>query len=216
MKTLVLSDIHIGDPRVKRGKGIIKLLEDQSFDRVILNGDIIDLWFCKIRDIKNHPVVKKIDEISRIKDVIWLSGNHDWNTKNIKNLWPDVYKLDHFKISEDGKNIFIIHGNQVYFLKNKSWFSKIMSKINIWFWKIFKCDLQLKLQKTCCYKYKITSARQKILKKYGKGVDSILMGHTHLVGWENLNGVHLTDAGSAVFTRTYATIENGYVYLRKL
>jgi predicted phosphodiesterase len=215
MKTLVLSDIHIGDPRVKRGKGIIKLLENPAYNRIILNGDIIDLWFCNIGEIKNHPVVKKIDEISKIKEIIWLSGNHDWNTKKI-NLWADVRKADSFRITENKQRVLILHGNQVYCRKNRSFFNKIMSKLNIWFWKIFNYDLQKRLQKCCYYKHKIKTVRQKIIKKYGKDIDKILIGHTHLVGWEELNGTHLTDAGSTVFTRTYAKIEGGHVYLRKL
>jgi predicted phosphodiesterase len=216
MKTLILSDIHIGDPRVKRGKGIIELLESPLYDRIILNGDIIDLWSCKVKDIKDHPVIKKIDEVSEIKSVIWLSGNHDWDTKNIKNIWPKVHRLDSFRAIENEHRILVMHGNQVYCSENKSWYNKLLYKINIWLWKIFGCDLQKKLQEIYCYEHRVKSVRRKILKKYGKDVDYILIGHTHLVGWEELNGTYLVDAGSTIFTRTYATIENGHVHLKKL
>ena len=43
MKTLVLSDIHIGSKGCN-ANAVISLLKTETYDRLILVGDIIDGW----------------------------------------------------------------------------------------------------------------------------------------------------------------------------
>jgi predicted phosphodiesterase len=194
----------------------MKLLHDGDYDRLVLNGDIIELWLGDFDKIKRHPVARKIEEISEIKDVIWLFGNHDYNARKFRDFWPRVYKLDSFETNENGYRTLIMHGHQVYAFKNMSWFSKLMSRFNIWIERAFSVDFQRAGQKTCCYKKKVKRKRKKIIKRYGNGVDKIVIGHTHLVGCEKVGDCELLDIGSIVFTRTYATIDNGLVTLRRL
>jgi len=42
-KTIIASDIHIPSPDNK-GKEFLQRLKNQTFDQLILNGDIIDGW----------------------------------------------------------------------------------------------------------------------------------------------------------------------------
>ena len=46
MKTLIISDLHIGSKGCKTEE-ILELLKDESFERYILVGDIIDGWLFK-------------------------------------------------------------------------------------------------------------------------------------------------------------------------
>ena len=46
MKTLVISDVHIGSKGCQT-EAILELLKDESYERYILVGDIIDGWLFK-------------------------------------------------------------------------------------------------------------------------------------------------------------------------
>lgn len=79
MKTLIISDLHIGSKGC-RTQEIIELLKDDSFTRYILVGDIIDGWlFKKYKKFSyDHAnVIRKLLKISKNKEVIWIAGNHD-------------------------------------------------------------------------------------------------------------------------------------------
>lgn len=215
MKTLAITDTHIGDPRCHNNKNIRELIGLRDYDRLVLCGDIVDFWLADMEEIVQDPLFKLIEKISREKQVVWVIGNHDYNIckKEYSDILPNVLKTNIFEVVENNKNILFIHGHQVYRHENMSWFSKLMAKINVGLSKIFGCDLQRFGQKFCCYINKIMKVRYKILDKH-KNKDIIVMGHTHVVGHVAVAGSELFDIGSTAFTKTYAIIENGEVSIR--
>ena len=79
MKTLVMSDLHIGSKGCNT-KAIINLLKTVEYDRLILVGDIIDGWLFqryKKFSAEHNKVIRKLFKISKEKEIIWISGNHD-------------------------------------------------------------------------------------------------------------------------------------------
>ena len=79
MKTLVISDVHIGSKGC-RTEAILSLLENKSFDRYILVGDIIDGWlFKKYKKFtyEHTKVIRRLLKLSKNKKIIWIAGNHD-------------------------------------------------------------------------------------------------------------------------------------------
>lgn len=78
MKTLVISDIHIGSKGCQT-EAILNLLEEK-YDRYILVGDIIDGWlFKKYKKFSyNHTrVIRRLLKLSKSREIIWIAGNHD-------------------------------------------------------------------------------------------------------------------------------------------
>lgn len=79
MKTLVISDLHIGSKGCQTDK-ILKILEKKDYDRYILVGDIIDGWlFKKYKKFsyEHTRVIRKFLKLSKNKEIIWIAGNHD-------------------------------------------------------------------------------------------------------------------------------------------
>ena len=79
MKTLVISDLHIGSKGCKTDE-ILELLKDESYLRYILVGDIIDGWlFQKYKKFsyQHTRVIRRLLKLSKDKEIIWISGNHD-------------------------------------------------------------------------------------------------------------------------------------------
>ena len=79
MKTLIISDLHIGSKGCQT-EAILELLKNEIYDRYILVGDIIDGWlFKKYKKFsyQHTKVIRRLLKLSKNKEIIWISGNHD-------------------------------------------------------------------------------------------------------------------------------------------
>lgn len=115
-KTLILSDIHLGTKYCK-AKEVLDFLERCHFQKLILNGDIIDGWCLKRQGgwLESHShVLNKL--MSYIDDpsveVIFLKGNHDEMLDEV--LEFPVHKLNmidqHIHQTLNG-NYLVTHGD---------------------------------------------------------------------------------------------------------
>lgn len=213
MRTLVISDLHIGDPRCEDTSVVINTLKKEKYDQIVLNGDIVDLWLVKPDGLCNKPVIRLLAQIAKSKKVIWVLGNHDWEARG-QNIIPGALEVDSFQIT-DRKKVLCIHGHQVYEFQNMSWHSKQLFKINSWIWKLTGFDIQRFFNVGFLYEWVVKRRRKSVLERYGKTIDTIIIGHTHLVGYSSINKSQLYDIGSLAIRRTYAIVENGHVELRK-
>lgn len=111
MKTLVISDVHIGSKGCNV-EGVIRLIKETEFDRLILVGDIIDGWlFMKYKKFTSEHtnLIRKLLKVSKTKDVIWIAGNHD---EFLRTYLPvnigNIKVVDEF--SENG--VWFCHGDK--------------------------------------------------------------------------------------------------------
>lgn len=115
-RTIILSDVHLGtlDCKIEEVNHFLKYTHSE---KLILNGDIIDVWALKrrMRWTKPHTrfirkVLKKAEK--RDTEVIYLRGNHD---DILGSFLPIV--MDNFKIVEeyihqtDQGRFLILHGD---------------------------------------------------------------------------------------------------------
>lgn len=79
MKTLVISDVHIGSKGCQAEK-VLDLLKDETYQRYILVGDIIDGWLFKRYKKFSYDqtkVIRRLLKLSKNREIIWIAGNHD-------------------------------------------------------------------------------------------------------------------------------------------
>jgi UDP-2,3-diacylglucosamine pyrophosphatase LpxH len=81
VRTVILSDIHLGTPHSKADE-VTHFLKHVRCDRLILNGDIIDGWRLRRGDpwTKSHTrFVRRVLTMIQKRDteVVYLRGNHD-------------------------------------------------------------------------------------------------------------------------------------------
>jgi len=177
MRILVLSDIHIGDPRLHNEDDIVKLLDSVEYDRLVLNGDIVDTWLADF--FTQSPVIKKLRSIAKQKPVIWVRGNHD-NVSCHQTIIPGAKVKDMYLYNRKSPNpILFIHGHQVYKFMNMAPHQKILAKVNAFFYNLSGIDFQTWGRKVFLYKNVIVDKRIKVIKKYGYLSDNIVIGHTH-------------------------------------
>jgi len=228
MKTVVISDLHIGDPRHLEDQVVVNSsLKQLEFDRLILNGDIIDLWADSLDNIKTNELFITLCEIAQKKDVVWIIGNHDSDIRYFPDVLPGAKMCDFYTINGE-KKILILHGNHFYEHEDRSWYTRAMSKLNLLAWKVTRFlgrkwnypgfDFQTRIMRNELWYGRYAHQRRRyLLNRYSKYADIVIMGHTHLVGYCGGRGTILYDAGSTTKTRTYAEIsENCEVAIRKI
>jgi len=116
-RTLVLSDLHLGT-KDAQARELLDVLRGIRCDKLILNGDIIDLWSLQR---KNHwspahtAVIRRIMKMAE-KDgtkVVYLRGNHDDFIRRLIPLVLDRIELaeEHVHVAQDGRKYLCIHGD---------------------------------------------------------------------------------------------------------
>ena len=111
MKTLIISDLHIGSKGCKTEE-ILELLKDESYQRYILVGDIIDGWLFKRYKkftYEHAKVIRRLLKLSKDKEIIWISGNHDEFLRKYSPL-----ELGNIKVVDDYTEygVWFCHGDR--------------------------------------------------------------------------------------------------------
>ncbi len=115
-KTVVVSDVHLGS-KWSSAKEATKFLRENSCERLILNGDIIDGWAImrgsKEKWTREHTsFIKAILDISLDTEVIYVKGNHDDFLDRLVPISMANISLVNDYILECGeKRYFVLHGD---------------------------------------------------------------------------------------------------------
>jgi len=189
MKTLVISDIHLGSPLVDKKLEIMNLMKREEYDTIVLNGDIFDVWEEPFNDIlsTNFDFSILLHKLSKEKIVYFIMGNHDPHMIEIENLYPNIVVLRELLIDED---IIIVHGDEFDDLVTKySWFSKLIFIPNWICERLFHFNLKASFRE---FFYSVSNKKNKpyyselindieveASKHYKDRCRYLIMGHTH-------------------------------------
>ncbi len=110
----VISDVHLGTFGC-HAKHLLTYLNSIAPKKLILNGDIIDIWqFSKRYFPKSHlSVIKKImDMASDGVEVIYITGNHDEMLRKFSDTTiGNISIVDKIVLELDGKKAWFFHGD---------------------------------------------------------------------------------------------------------
>jgi len=120
-RTIIMSDLHLGARQSQTDK-IIKFLDENQADKLILNGDIIDGWALKGNGKWTKDCTKIFRRFMKMSEkdtkVIYIRGNHD---DFLKDFIP--FKLNNIRIVRkyvhmgmDGRTYFCFHGDVLDFV----------------------------------------------------------------------------------------------------
>ena len=116
-----MSDLHLGARQSQTDK-IIKFLDENQAEKLILNGDIIDGWALKGSGKWTKDCTKIFRKFMKMSEkdtkVIYIRGNHD---DFLKDFIP--FKLNNIRIVRkyvhmgmDGRTYFCFHGDVLDFV----------------------------------------------------------------------------------------------------
>lgn len=227
VKTLFISDIHLGNHKSQAGK-LLEVLKDYDYENLVIVGDFIDLTSLKKKfywNINHSTVIQKVLRLSRkgVK-VTYILGNHDFYLRGLikdENInIGDITICDEmYYETSKGEKIYICHGDQfdgfirlhpfLYILGD--WAYEMSFKINKsynWFRKIVGLEYWSLSQ---YLKYKVKNAITFIndfkflsLKKLDEvDCNSIMIGHIHTPDIEKIGDKTYYNTGDFCETCSY-------------
>jgi UDP-2,3-diacylglucosamine pyrophosphatase LpxH len=129
VELVVISDVHLGTYGC-HAEELLRYLKTIKPKRLILNGDIIDIWqFSKRYWPKSHmQVVKHImGLLAKGTKITYLTGNHDEMLRKFKGFRIGSFQIANKKvISLQGKQAWIFHGDVFdVTMKYSKWLAKL-------------------------------------------------------------------------------------------
>ena len=129
VEIVVISDVHLGTYGC-HAKHLLTYLNSIEPKKLILNGDIIDIWqFSKHYFPKAHlKVIKKImDMAAEGIEVIYITGNHDEMLRKFSGTIIGKISIVDKKVLElDGKKAWFFHGDVFdVSIQNAKWLAKL-------------------------------------------------------------------------------------------
>lgn len=129
---VIISDIHLGTYGC-HAKELLRYLKSIKPKKIILNGDIIDIWnFKKQYWPKEHMQIIKYltKKIANDIPVIYITGNHDETLRKFSG-----FKMNNFTITNkllldlNGEKAWIFHGDVFdVTMKHSKWLAKLGGK----------------------------------------------------------------------------------------
>lgn len=114
VEVVVISDVHLGTFGC-RAKELYKYLKGIQPEKLILNGDIVDIWqFRKSYFPKSHlKVIKQIISMaSKGTEVHYLTGNHDEMLRKFSDAkFGNIYLEDKLLLELGDQKAWIFHGD---------------------------------------------------------------------------------------------------------
>ncbi|MFI3324352.1 MAG: UDP-2,3-diacylglucosamine diphosphatase [Rikenellaceae bacterium] len=115
-KTVVVSDVHLGS-KWSKATAATQFLQENSCERLILCGDIIDGWAImrgsKTKWKREHTdFVKAVLDISLDTHVIYIRGNHDdFLDRMVPLVFANIEVLNDYTLLSGNKCYFVLHGD---------------------------------------------------------------------------------------------------------
>lgn len=132
LDVVIISDVHLGTYGC-RAKELLRYLKSIDPKKIVLNGDIIDIWqFSKNYFPKSHIKVVKyfMSMMSEGVEIHYITGNHDEMLRRFAG-----FKLGTFQIANklllniNNETAWIFHGDVFdVVMKNSKWLAKLGGK----------------------------------------------------------------------------------------
>ncbi len=216
MNAIIVSDLHIGS-RYFLYRDFERLLENIPEDyELILNGDIIDDPYAKLKP-PYQCTLDLIEQASFRQKVVWIRGNHD------NGFSPEGFGKVHFKrLHTIDHKLLIMHGDE---------FDGIMPR-NQTFMKVFKLmhDLRIKLgarpvhvanyakkwkafYRVLCKNVMMNAVHCAMKNDYA----AVICGHTHYPEDRIFNGIRYVNTGAwTESTASYFLVTAGEMTLKTI
>tara|TARA_R110002049_G_scaffold16388_12_gene65363 strand:+ start:1729 stop:2592 length:864 start_codon:yes stop_codon:yes gene_type:complete len=129
VEVVVISDVHLGT-RGCHAKELLKYMKSIRPEKVILNGDIIDIWqFKKSYFPKAHmQVIKQIaDWMAKGVKIYYVTGNHDEMLRKFVGFKMGSLKIvNKVVLKLDGTKVWFFHGDVFdVTMQHSKWLAKL-------------------------------------------------------------------------------------------
>ncbi len=240
MRTLLLSDIHLGNRHCNTAL-LNEVLDRQPYDRLILNGDTLNSVNLRKLTGPHWSVLDRLRKLARSRELILIRGNHDHEGDHVPNfngtghlngtgaaiekpgigtanVLPgllDVPMQEEYRLDVGGKKYLVLHGDRFDPTLNYPVVTEVAC---------FCYQLTTKVNKKLAKWLKKKSKRWGGVLEFvrGKsvehaqilGVDGVITGHTHFAEDSRVDHVHYLNTGCwTEYPCSYIAVNGGEVSL---
>ena len=217
MKTLIISDLHIGSKGCQT-EAILELLKNEIYDRYILVGDIIDGWlFKKYKKFsyQHTKVIRRLLKLSKNKEIIWISGNHD---EFLRKYTPveigNIKVMDEF--IEDG--VWYCHGDKYDGIVKMHWLGMlgsigydlaiVIDRFLKRFNKQTSLSKYLKDNVKAAISFMVDFENEMVRQAKKRKCHTVVCGHIHNPDYKIIDGVDYLNCGDWVENCSYVILTN--------
>jgi len=209
--TVVVSDLHLG-ARNSRTNEFIEFLRSVRTERLIINGDLFEdpqLRGLKCRDV---AVLEALRRAARSTEITLIRGNHDPAVHWYQGVLG-LPVLDEILIDVGAKTYSVCHGHEWdSSMKLPPWLINLADTIYLGTQRLDPSHKLAKALKRRCKTFcrAVSNLRTRALKYVReRGLDGIILGHTHIQEDFEDDGVHYLNSGC------WTERPSGYVGIRR-
>jgi len=235
MAIYFFSDAHLGE--ADKDKEKIKLEKLSAFFEMVNNdgeklfilGDLFDFWFEYKHAIpKEHlkTIFRLAQMVESGMEVHYISGNHDfWLGDFLSREAGISIHRDYFETSEQGKKLFMIHGDGLspsdrgYRVLKRI----LRNRMNIWLYQKLPTDWGIPLARSVANISRNHTSKRTLKfvrdyenyarKKINAGYDVVIIGHLHQPILQKIDsGVYL-NTGDFIDNFSYGRMDRGEITL---
>jgi UDP-2,3-diacylglucosamine pyrophosphatase LpxH len=222
MKTLVISDTHIVSKGCQTDL-ILELLKDNSYERYILVGDIIDGWlFTKYKKFSyDHArVIRRLLKLSKNKEIIWISGNHD---EFLRKYTP--IELGNIKVVDEytENGIWFCHGDKYDGIVKMHWLGMLgsvgydLAIVIDRFLKRFNKNTSLskflKDNVKAAVSFMVDFENEMVRQARKRNCHTVVCGHIHTPDDKEIDGVRYLNCGDWIENNSFIVYSNNKLTL---
>ena len=222
MKTLVISDIHVGSKGCQTDL-ILELLKDNSYGRYILVGDIIDGWlFTKYKKFsyEHTRVIRRLLKLSKNKEIIWISGNHD---EFLRKYTP--IELGNIKVVDEytENGVWFCHGDKYDGIVKMHWLGMLgsvgydLAIVIDRFLKRFNKNTSLskflKDNVKAAVSFMVDFENEMVRQAKKRNCHTVVCGHIHTPDDKEIDGVRYLNCGDWIENNSYIVYSNNKLTL---
>jgi UDP-2,3-diacylglucosamine pyrophosphatase LpxH len=225
MRTLILSDLHLGSPHCRAAQ-VLDVLDREPFERLILNGDTINGVHLRRLTSKHWSVIGRLGQLARDRELILMRGNHDFvpghgpgpGRHDVLSELLGVPMHEEYRLEISGRPYLVLHGDRFDTLLKSPWASHLA-----WWCYLFA----LRLNQKFAHWLKEQSRRwggvlervRRLAVEYARqcGCAGIVTGHTHYADDVTVDDIHYLNTGCWTEPPcAYGVVESGGVRLHQL
>jgi UDP-2,3-diacylglucosamine pyrophosphatase LpxH len=221
MKTIILSDLHLG-ARNSRTDLLTELL-DTDFDRLVLNGDVVDSPDLRRFRACDWRVIDGLRAAGRSRELVLLRGNHDVpahgdaaRAVTVLTGLLGTEPREEYELDVGGGRYLVLHGDRFDGTMNLTWVGDLADLCYRQVQRVSRpaAHFLKGASKHVCgvvpavRRGAVAHARQ-------RGFAGVITGHTHFHHDEHIDGLHFLNTGCWVdHPCSYVQVEGGVARLR--
>ena len=222
-----VSDAHIGGSSPDAEQRLFRFLESirGNADTLHILGDLFEFWFEYGRAIPK-PGFQALSELAELRRtgtrIGYLKGNHDFWFKDFWRRELGAEAADELDVTLDNKRVYLAHGDALDRAFVPQFFRVLMrSRIDGWLYSMLHPDVGIGLALAVARASRVKSAKPSLVEdmarfavsKIESGFDIVIMGHSHVPEFRQLEHGAYLNVGDWMTHFTYGAIRGGVASL---